>query len=112
MCHSLKGVGGKLVEKGGPLDGIGSKRDAAWLRAYFADPKSKIPDAKMPKLKLSPAEWDALVEYMLTPQVVPISSVDWTRRLLGLPPAGKSHPCRTVSRWHAVCSWIGAPHGH
>jgi nitric oxide reductase subunit C len=66
VCHSLKGVGGKMAEKGGPLDGIGNKRDAAWLQAYFADPKSKIPDAKMPKLKLSPAEWDAMVAYMLT----------------------------------------------
>jgi mono/diheme cytochrome c family protein len=66
VCHSLKGVGGKLAEKGGPLDGVGSKRDAAWLQAYFADPKSKVPDAKMPKLKLTQAEWDALVAYMLT----------------------------------------------
>ena len=65
-CHSIGGQGGKFADKGGPLDGVGSKRDEAWLRAYFADPKSKIPDAKMPKLKLAPAEWDALVKYMLT----------------------------------------------
>ena len=65
-CHSLEGDAGKFADKGGPLDGVGSKRDEAWLRAYFADPKSKIPDAKMPKLKLSPAEWEALVAYMLT----------------------------------------------
>ena len=66
VCHSLEGQGGKFKEKGGALDGVGSKRDEAWLRAYFADPKSKIPDAKMPKLKLTPAEWDTLVAYMLT----------------------------------------------
>jgi nitric oxide reductase subunit C len=66
VCHSLGGDAGKMAEKGGALDGIGSKRDEAWLRAYFADPKSKIPDAKMPKLKLTPAEWDALVAYMLS----------------------------------------------
>jgi nitric oxide reductase subunit C len=65
-CHSLAGKAGKFADKGGPLDGIGSKRDEAWLRAYFADPKSKIPDAKMPKLKLTPAEWDAMVAYMLS----------------------------------------------
>ena len=65
-CHSLKGEAGKFADKGGPLDGVGSKRDEAWLRAYFADPKSKIPDAKMPKMKLSPAEWDTLVKYMLS----------------------------------------------
>ena len=66
VCHSIKGVGGKMADKGGALDGVGSKRDAAWLKAYFADPKSKIPDAKMPKLKLTPAEWDEMVAYMLT----------------------------------------------
>lgn len=66
VCHSLGGEGGKMAEKGGALDGIGGKRDEAWLRAYFADPKSKIPDAKMPKVKLTPAEWDALVAYMLS----------------------------------------------
>jgi cytochrome c2 len=66
VCHSLKGDAGKFAEKGGPLDGIGSKRDEAWLRAYFADPKSKLPEAKMPKIKLSPAEWDSLVAYMLS----------------------------------------------
>jgi len=65
-CHSLKGDAGKFADKGGALDSVGSKRDEAWLRAYFADPKSKIPDAKMPKLKLTPQEWDALVAYMLT----------------------------------------------
>lgn len=65
VCHTLNGEAGKLAEKGGTLDHVGSKRDEAWLRAYFADPKSKIPDAKMPKLKLTPAEWDTLVAYML-----------------------------------------------
>ena len=60
-CHSLHGDAGKFAEKGGPLDHVGANRDEAWLRAYFADPKSKMPDAKMPKLKLAPAEWDTLV---------------------------------------------------
>ena len=66
VCHSIAGDAGKLADKGGPLDGVGTKRDEAWLRAYLADPKSKIPDAKMPKLKLPPAEMDALVAYMLS----------------------------------------------
>jgi len=68
VCHSLGGSGGKQAEKGGPLDGVGKKRDAAWLKAYFADPKSKIPDAKMPKLKLTDAEWEDVVQHMLTLQ--------------------------------------------
>jgi len=66
LCHSIKGEGGKQAEKGGPLDGVGAKRDAAWLEAYFRDPKSKIPDAKMPKLKYADDEMKALVDYMLT----------------------------------------------
>jgi nitric oxide reductase subunit C len=64
LCHSIKGEGGKQAEKGGPLDGVGSKRDAAWLKAYLEDPKSKMPEAKMPKLKYTPEELDALVAYM------------------------------------------------
>jgi nitric oxide reductase subunit C len=64
LCHSIGGEGGKQAEKGGKLDGVGSKRDAAWLKAYIEDPKSKMPDAKMPKLKLAPDELDALVGYL------------------------------------------------
>ena len=56
----------ELADKGGALDGVGGKRDEAWLRAYLADPKSQIPDAKMPNLKLAPADLDALVAYMLS----------------------------------------------
>jgi hypothetical protein len=36
------------------------------LRAYFADPKSKIEDAKMPKVKSPPDELDLLIKYMLS----------------------------------------------
>ena len=66
VCHSIGGDAGKLADKGGALDGVGGKRDEAWLRAYLADPKSQIPDAKMPNLKLAPADLDALVAYMLS----------------------------------------------
>jgi mono/diheme cytochrome c family protein len=66
LCHSIGSEGGKQAEKGGKLDGVGAKRDAAWLKAYIEDPKSKMPEAKMPKLKLSPEELDALVAYMQT----------------------------------------------
>jgi nitric oxide reductase subunit C len=65
-CHSIGDDKGKFADKGGALDHVGSKRDEAWLKAYIADPKSKMPDAKMPKLKLSPAELDAIVKYMLS----------------------------------------------
>ena len=65
LCHSIAGVGGKKAEVGGPLDGVGSKRDAAWLRQYTKDPKSAMPEAKMPKLPLTDAELDELVKFMV-----------------------------------------------
>ena len=66
VCHSIKGDAGKMASKGGPLDGVAAKRDAKWLRAYLADPKSQMPDAKMPKMKLSDQQLDDLVAYMMT----------------------------------------------
>jgi mono/diheme cytochrome c family protein len=66
LCHSLEGKGGKKADLGGPLDGVGAKRDEAWLRAYMKDPKSKIDGAKMPKIKLSDEEFDAMVEKLLS----------------------------------------------
>ena len=65
-CHSVAGVGGPKADKGGPLDGMSKKHDEAWLRGYLADPKSKKPDAKMPKLTIAPDEMDSLVKYLLS----------------------------------------------
>jgi mono/diheme cytochrome c family protein len=66
ICHSVAGEGGKMADKGGPLDAVGSKHDAAWLKAYLPDPKSKVPDAKMPKVKLADPQLDDLVSFLLT----------------------------------------------
>lgn len=68
LCHSIKGEGGKKADVGGPLDGVGAKRDKEWLLAYMTDPKSKVPDAKMPKIKLSPEQWKAMVDLMASLQ--------------------------------------------
>ena len=65
VCHELKGVAGPKAKVGGKLDGVGAKHDAEWFKAYFADPKSKIPDSKMKKINLSPEEWDAMIQFML-----------------------------------------------
>lgn len=66
LCHSIGGDAGKQAEKGGKLDGVGAKRDAAWLEKYLRDPKAAMPDAKMPKMKLSDEELKTLVDYMLS----------------------------------------------
>ena len=42
------------------------KCDETWLREYFKEPKSKVENAKMPKMPLSDAEWTAIVQYMLS----------------------------------------------
>jgi mono/diheme cytochrome c family protein len=65
-CHTLGSEKGPMAKLGGPLDGVGTKRDAAWLKGYLTDPKSKIPNAKMPKQKLTEKEIDDLVQYVLT----------------------------------------------
>jgi mono/diheme cytochrome c family protein len=71
LCHSLNGKGGKKADLGGALDGVGAKRDEAWLRAYMKDPKSKMPDAKMPKVKLSDEEFDAMIKFLLSQTAPP-----------------------------------------
>jgi cytochrome c2 len=64
--HSIGDDKGKMADKGGALDGVGGKKDAAWLRKYLADPKSAMPDAKMPKMKLGDQQLDDLVAYLQT----------------------------------------------
>lgn len=64
-CHSVGGVGGPMAKMGGALDDAGAKHDEAWLRAYLKDPKSKMDNAKMPKLSLSDPEWDQIVAYLM-----------------------------------------------
>ena len=66
LCHSIGGEGGKKKDVGGPLDGVGKKRDEAWLRAYILEPKSKMPEAKMPKIKLSTEDLNSVIQYMLS----------------------------------------------
>lgn len=65
VCHTLNGVSGPKAKVGGKLDGVGSKRDEAWLRAYLEDPKSMIPDSKMKNMKLSKEQADALIQFLL-----------------------------------------------
>jgi len=49
-CHSLEGQGGKV---GPALDGVGSRRDRAYIAKWLLDPTQVKVDSKMPKLPLS-----------------------------------------------------------
>jgi mono/diheme cytochrome c family protein len=67
-CHSIAGVGSKMA----PLDGVGSKHNAAEIKAWITDPDpltEKLPvkpKIKMKKYTLPDADLDALVAYMLS----------------------------------------------
>jgi quinol-cytochrome oxidoreductase complex cytochrome b subunit len=61
-CHQILGAGQKL---GPPLDGVGERRDRAWLEKHFQDPKSTSPGSIMPPYKFTPQEMDAICKYLL-----------------------------------------------
>lgn len=65
MCHAIKGKGGK---SGGDLTTVGAKRDAAWLKQFTKEPKSVMPNAKMPPFKGTEQELEAVVAYMTSLQ--------------------------------------------
>lgn len=68
LCHSVAGKGAKK----GPLDGVGSKLDAAEIRAWITDPAGMTAKTKatrkpvMKKKAMPPADVDALVAYLTT----------------------------------------------
>ncbi len=60
-CHSLKGQGGQV---GPALDGVGGRRDRAYILAWLRDPLAVKPDSKMPKLPLSENEIAELTDFL------------------------------------------------
>ncbi len=52
-CHQLEGQGGNI---GPSLDGIGSRRDQAFISNWLKDPEAIKPGTKMPKLPLSESD--------------------------------------------------------
>lgn len=60
-CHSIGGAGGNV---GPALDGVGSRRDAAWLDTWLKDPAAVKPGTAMPKLPMSDAERQELVTFL------------------------------------------------
>lgn len=62
MCHSIAGVGNKKF----PLDGVGGKLSAEDIKKWIVNPKSMKKDTIMKAFKLSDADLDNLIAYMLS----------------------------------------------
>lgn len=60
-CHTLQGQGGAV---GPALDGVGSRRDQAYILNWLRDPTKIKPDSKMPKLPLSEADIVELAAFL------------------------------------------------
>jgi nitric oxide reductase subunit C len=60
-CHTLNGQGGNI---GPALDGIGDRRDLAYLTAWLKDPLAVKPDSKMPKMPLSDSDITELAAFL------------------------------------------------
>lgn len=60
-CHALGGQGGAV---GPALDGVGSRRDADYLKQWLTDPFVLKADSKMPKLPLSEKDITELTAYL------------------------------------------------
>jgi nitric oxide reductase subunit C len=60
-CHALGGQGGAV---GPALDGVGSRRDAAYITRWLRDPLAVMHDSRMPKLPLSEGQIDELTAFL------------------------------------------------
>jgi len=65
-CHEIFGNGPSFGPK---LDGVGSKRDKDWLRAYLLKPRAGVSEKKyrlkmLPVTGLSDIDLDTLVDYL------------------------------------------------
>ncbi|MBI5189831.1 MAG: cytochrome b N-terminal domain-containing protein [Nitrospirae bacterium] len=63
-CHNLGGQGGKV---GPPLEGVGTRRDRAWIKGHFREPSKFSPGSTMPPFaQLPDRDLDALTDYMMS----------------------------------------------
>ncbi len=65
VCHMIAGKGGKV---GGDLSKEGAKegRNEEWHLKHFKDPKSVVPNSKMPATKLGDEDLKALAAYLMS----------------------------------------------
>lgn len=62
-CHRLSGEGGRV---GPALDGVGTRRRAAYVLALIEDPDRVIPGTPMENKQLWPEEARAITAYLMT----------------------------------------------
>jgi mono/diheme cytochrome c family protein len=60
-CHKLNGVGDEV---GPPLNGVGERRDRAWIEGHFADPPKYVPNSVMPSFHFSPEDLKLITDYI------------------------------------------------
>jgi len=80
-CHDIPGFA--LDEVRAPrLENLGNKVRPDWLRKWLTDPKSYLPQSRMPNFRLQPAEIDGLSAFLLSQRETPpldSSGVDWSK---------------------------------
>ncbi len=62
FCHLVNGEGQTV---GPALNGVGQRRDGAWLTGHFRDPGAFVEGSTMPPYALADPDMEALVAYML-----------------------------------------------
>ncbi len=60
-CHMVNGVGERL---GPALNGVAQRHNQEWVTKHFANPAAMSPGSIMPPTQLSPADMQALVDYL------------------------------------------------
>jgi ubiquinol-cytochrome c reductase cytochrome b subunit len=60
-CHKLNDSGGEI---GPSLNGLATRRSKDWVKKHFVSPRTLSPGSTMPPYHFSPAQEEALVEYL------------------------------------------------
>jgi cytochrome c2 len=80
-CHNIPGF--FLSEVQAPrLESVGESVRPDWLRKWLTDPKSYLPQSRMPNFRLKPEEIDGLSAFLLAQrEIAPLDSsrVDWAK---------------------------------
>jgi ubiquinol-cytochrome c reductase cytochrome b subunit len=61
-CHRLNGAGNDL---GPPLNGVGERRDRAWIEGHFANPPKYSSGSIMPSSQFKPGELKLITDYIM-----------------------------------------------